>query len=370
MKIRVPPAALKVLKPLAAESARAGAPLYAVGGCVRDWLLRRPVFDLDVTVVGDPDPAADLAGRLLGAKPEPFGRFGTRRVVGRGRFRVDVATTRAETYAAPAALPEVTATRVPIEQDLLRRDFTINALAVRLDDGSLELVDPYGGVKDLKAKLVRVLHPRSFEDDPTRVLRAARFLARLKCRPAPGMKAMAVAALPHAAKLSPHRLGHELVVLLGEKDPGPALRILKAWGYLPLLHPDLAWHARMPRGVDARLAALAVALGPGKGRDFIDRFPHEHRLRARLHAALDLTFSPLAPRSTPDPLSVATARRLFPRLPPAALKACFLQGRDLIAAGLSPGPEFHRILEEAARLQRAGRLPSRPAALAWLKKVN
>ncbi len=366
MKVRVPAAALKVLGPLAAESARQGVALYAVGGCVRDWLLGRPVFDLDVTVAGDPDPVAAVAGRLLGATPEPFGRFGTRRVVGKGRFRVDVATTRAETYAAPAALPDVTAVAVPIAQDLFRRDFTVNALALRLDDGSFEVVDAYGGLADLKAKTVRVLHPKSFEDDPTRVFRAARFLARFKFRPAPGLVESARAARPHAEALSPHRLLHELTCLLGEKDPAPAFKLLKAWGYLDLFDPALPWPAKPPLGVPERLATLALALGAAKGRAFVDRFPHEHHLRARLHAALELAFSDLAPRAAPDALALAAVRRLLPKLPPSALKPCFLQGRDLIAAGLKPGPAFHAILDKAARLQRAGKLKSRAAALAWL----
>lgn len=368
MKVRVPAPARKLLDPLAAEARRQGVALYAVGGCVRDWLLRRPVFDLDVTVVGDPDPVAALAGRLLKAAPEPFGRFGTRRVVGKGKFRMDVATTRAETYASPAALPDVTAVGVPIEQDLFRRDFTVNALAARLDDGSLEVVDAYGGLADLKAKTVRVLHPKSFEDDPTRVFRAARFIARFKFRAAPGLVDEARAARVHAGHLSPHRLLHELVCLLGEKDPGPAFRLLKVWGYLDLLDARLPWPPRMPKPVEERLAVMAALLGAKAGRAFVDRFPHEHQLRTRLHAALELAFSDRAPRAAADPLAVAATRRLFPKLPPAALKPCFLQGRDLIAAGREPGPDFHKLLDEAARLQRAGKLASRAAALAWLKK--
>lgn len=367
MKVRVPAPARKLLDPLADAARAQGVPLYAVGGCVRDWLLRRPVFDLDVAVVGEPDPVAARAGELLGGAPEPFGRFGTRRVVGKGRFRVDVATTRAETYAAPAALPDVTERGVPIEQDLFRRDFTVNALAARLDDGSCEVVDAYGGLADLRSKTVRVLHPRSFEDDPTRVFRAARFAARFGFRPAPGLVAQARAARPHADRLSPHRLLHELVCLLGEKDPGPAFARLKDWGYLDLFGPRLPWSSRMPKTVEGRLASLALALGPADGRAFVDRFPHEHALRGRLHAALELAFSDRSPRGEADPLAVAAARRHFPKLPAAALKPCFLQGRDLIAAGREPGPEFHKLLDESARLQRAGELKTRSAALKWLR---
>ena len=370
VRVAVPAAAAKILEPLAQEARAHGLRLYAVGGPVRDWLLRRPNFDLDLTVAGDPDPIASAAARLLGGRVESFGRFGTRRVVSKGKFRVDVATTRAETYCEPACLPVVNTVGVPIEKDLFRRDFTVNALAVRLDDRSWTLIDAYGGARDLKDRVLRVLHPASFRDDPTRVFRAARFAARLKLRPAPGLVDAAKAALAagHAAKLSPHRLLHELLCLLGEKDPGPAFTLLRDWGYLRLFNPDLSWSKKIPAGVEPRLAALALALGPEKGRFFIEAFPHEHHLRTRLRETLSLAFSDQSPRVMPAPGLAAAVSRFRPKLPPAALKPCFLLGKDLIAAGLEPGPDFHGILNEAARLQRAGGLKTRSAALSWLRK--
>lgn len=369
MSIAVPAETARVLAPLAEEARRRGTPLYAVGGPVRDWLLRRPNFDLDLSVDGDPDPVAAAAARLLGGEVETFGRFGTRRVVSKGKFRVDVATTRAEKYPEPACLPVVDAVRVPIEQDLFRRDFTINAMAVRLDDGSRALTDPYGGLRDLKDRVLRVLHPASFRDDPTRVFRAARFLARLKCRPANGMidEAKDALASGYANKLSSHRLLHELDCLLGEKDPRPAFALLESWGYLGLLHPELPCKLALPAGAGPRLAALALALGPEKGRAFVDSFPHPHHLRTILHDTLALAFSDKSPRTAPEAPVAAAVRRFLPKAPPAALKPCFLNGADLIALGLKPGPAFHALLDEAARLQRRGALKTRAAALAWLR---
>jgi len=368
--VAIPASAARVLSPLAAEARRRGLPLYVVGGCVRDWLLGLATFDLDVCVVGDCDPVARLCAKLLGGTHEIFGRFGTRRIKGRGRFRVDVAVTRSERYLEPAALPELTAVKVPIEFDLFRRDFSINAMAVRLEDGSRVLIDPHGGLRDLKARTLRVLHPSSFRDDPTRVFRAARFLARLRFKPAPAMGEEAVEALAAgwAGRLSRHRLLHELDCLLGEKDPSLAFGLLETWGYLPLLHPELPWRMPLPRGVEARLAALALALGPKKGRDFVDSFPFEHRLRALLLEALEVAASDKAPRAELHPLVVSALRRAFPKLPPVALKPRLLRGSDLIAAGLKPGPEFHGIIDEVARLQRRGRMKTRAAALAWLRR--
>ena len=369
-RVAVPAAAAKILKPLAAVARREGLALYAVGGPVRDWLMRRPSFDLDLTVAGAPDGVAKAAAALLNGTVEEFGRFGTRRVVSTGKFRVDVATTRAESYPEPASLPVVQKTGVLIDLDLFRRDFTVNALAVRLDDGSFALTDPYGGAKDIKDRVLRVLHRESFRDDPTRVFRAARFLARFRFYPATDLVDDAKAALAagHAEKLSPHRLLHELESLLGEKDPGPAFVLLKAWGYLGLLHAELPWDRRMPAGVEPRLAAMALALGSVKGRAFVESFPHPHDRRARLLETLSLAFADKAPRAAPPASVEASVRRFLPKLPPAALKPCFLAGEDLVAAGLSPGPSFHDVLHDAARLQRSGALKTRAAARAWLKK--
>lgn len=368
--VAVPAAAARLIAPLAAEARRRGLPLYAVGGPVRDWLLRRRTDDLDFCVVGDPEPLAARCAELIGGSVEPFGRFGTRRVIGRGGRRVDFATTRAEKYPEPASLPVVVATGVPIEDDLFRRDFTINAMAARLDDGSRALVDPHGGLADLKARVLRVLHPASFRDDPTRVFRAARFIGRLRLAPAHGMGGEAKDALKlgDAARLSPHRLMHELTRLLAERDPAPAFGLLELWGYSALWHPELPWRAPLPRGVDERLAALALGLGPEKGRAFVAAFPFEHARRARLVEALDLAYSDKAPRSAPSAFAAKAARRAVAGLPAAALKPAFLTGADLIAAGREPGPDFHAVLDEAARLQRSGRLKTRAAALAWLNK--
>lgn len=374
-RVAIPAEAARFLKPLADEARRRGTPLYVVGGPVRDWLLKRETFDLDLSVAGDPDPIADLCARSIKGRVEPFGRFGTRRIIGRGRFRVDVATTRAEAYAAPAALPELTETGVPIEHDLLRRDFTINAMAARVDDGSQALVDPHGGVRDMKEKVLRVLHGGSFNDDPTRVFRAARFLGRLGYRPDPDLLRQAQAALEAGVveRLSPHRVLHELLCLLGEKDPFPAFHLLGEWGYLPLLLIGPALRAgssakSIPARSEARLLWLTLALGPVEGRVFADYFPFHHETHRRQHEALALASSDKSPRAALDPLVREAVAHAFPDMTPAALKPCFVGGADLIARGLKPGPPFHEILDEAARLQRRGELKSRAAALAWLKK--
>ena len=243
-------------------------------------------------------------------------------------------------------------------------------MAVRLDDASNTLTDPYGGLRDLKAKVLRVLHPASFRDDPTRVFRAARFMARFNYSPAEGLVDEARAALGdgHVAKLSPHRLLHELECILGEKNPRPAFVLLKAWGYLDLFHPEFPWNVALPAGVEPRLAALALGLGPADGIAFVSAFPHEHKRRARLLETVALAFSDKAPRALPEPSVISAVRRFYPNLPSTALEPCFLTGADLIAAGRQPGRDFQPLLDESAQLQRTGQLKTRAAALAWLKK--
>ena len=171
-----------------------------------------------------------------------------------------------------------------------------------------------------------------------------------------------------AAKLSRHRLLHELLSLLKEKDPGPAFGLLETWGYLPLLHPELPWRDKLPVGVEPRVAAMALALGPEEGRRFIDSFPFEHQLRGELHEILSLAHGDKSPRVKPSPFVATAVRRAIARLAAAALKPCFLRGQDLLARGHKPGPEFHQIIDEAARLQRRGILRTRAEAIAWLKK--
>jgi tRNA nucleotidyltransferase (CCA-adding enzyme) len=145
-------------------------PAYLVGGVVRDLLLGREVDDLDVAIEGDAEALMVLPGFSL----ERDALFLTGRLE-QGDVKIDVAQARAESYPAPGALPEVRP--ASIGEDLARRDFTVNAMAFPLS-GDRQLIDPHAGLNDLRAGLLRILYERSFVDDPTRALRAARYAAR------------------------------------------------------------------------------------------------------------------------------------------------------------------------------------------------
>jgi tRNA nucleotidyltransferase (CCA-adding enzyme) len=209
---------------------------YAVGGMVRDLFLERDTFDLDIVVEGEGIRfARGLADRLR-ARVKGYERFGTATITLPGGARVDVATARTESYDAPAALPRVTPGS--IRDDLLRRDFTINAMALALAPGEFgKLLDEFGGVRDIREGRIRVLHERSFVDDPTRIFRAVRFEARLGFRivAADERRIREALALSLLERLEEYRIAAELRLILGEPDPSRPLLRLAQLGVLEAL---------------------------------------------------------------------------------------------------------------------------------------
>ncbi|HZY43817.1 MAG TPA: hypothetical protein VFF70_03630 [Anaerolineae bacterium] len=228
---------------LATQSKR---PLYLVGGPVRDLLLGQSIIDFDLTVEGDAiDLAQQLAKKLRGSI-KTHDRFGTAKLIlptqsastaSRSGASVDLASTRSETYAQPGALPDVTPGN--LQSDLIRRDFSINAMAIRLDgDHFGELIDMYQGADDLKRGLVRVLHPQSFTDDPTRIFRAARFTERFNFKVEAKTLKLIPAALPIIDRVSGDRLRREFEAIFKEDQPDRALALLDQWGVLKQIDPE------------------------------------------------------------------------------------------------------------------------------------
>jgi tRNA nucleotidyltransferase (CCA-adding enzyme) len=226
-----------ILQHVAEIAARLQMSLYIVGGPVRDCLLRRSVTDLDLTTEGDALMLARTAAHELGGAWKTFERFGTAKLFFPGRSSpIDLATTRTETYAHPGALPAVT--RGTIHTDLIRRDFTFNALAIRLDgEHQGELIDLHDGEQDLRLGLLRVLHARSFEDDPTRLLRGARFEQRFGFAFADDTLRLIPMALPALDRVSGDRLRHDLELIFGEVQPLKPLLRLHELGILRQIDP-------------------------------------------------------------------------------------------------------------------------------------
>jgi tRNA nucleotidyltransferase (CCA-adding enzyme) len=218
-------------------------PVYLVGGMVRDLLLERPNEDVDLVVEGDGIAFAKVLADALGGRYHPHSPFLTAVVTLPDGHRVDVASARTEFYRTPAALPEV-ATSL-IRQDLYRRDFTINSLAVALSgQRHSELVDFFGGRKDIQHREIRVLHSLSFIDDPTRALRAVRYARRLGFNIATDTRNLIETALSEKVfeRLSGQRLQRELETLLAEPHPTPALALLAELGLFSAICPGLTWN--------------------------------------------------------------------------------------------------------------------------------
>ena len=231
MRVRMPKDARALLRRVGRIAEEQGVRAFAVGGCVRDWLLGIPtVEDADVAVEGDGAAAAQGVARALGGTVTMHPQFGTatvRLLSGGAVCRIDVAMCRTERYAQPAAYPAVTPGR--LQDDLFRRDFTINAMAAALSAQRFgELIDPYQGAADVEARALRVLHPRSFFDDPSRLLRGVRFAVRFGLAWAPETDAAAREAVQAGALgwLNAGRVRKELERMADEPDPAACLRAL------------------------------------------------------------------------------------------------------------------------------------------------
>jgi tRNA nucleotidyltransferase (CCA-adding enzyme) len=241
----LPDKLLALVKAAGELAAERGERLYLVGGVVRDIFMGRPNLDLDLVVEGDALSLARQLAKSQKGKVLTHARFGTA-TLKKDEISVDLATARSETYAEPGALPTVKPGT--IRDDLLRRDFTVNAMAVSLNPDSFgELVDPYGGKADLDRGLIRALHQRSFKDDPTRIWRAIRFEQRLGFRMEFDTEVMMRRDVTMMVRVSGDRLRHELERVLEEDYPEKSIYRAGRVGALQQLQPSLeadAWLVR------------------------------------------------------------------------------------------------------------------------------
>ena len=232
------PAELVNFMRLAGEMAQSqGQSLYLVGGVVRDLLLEQTNLDLDLVLEGN---AIDLAQRLAEinrGKIITHPRFGTAKLRW-NKWSIDLATARSETYIKPGALPSVEPSS--IDNDLFRRDFTINTMAIYLNPSHYgELIDRHGGIDDLEHKLIRILHEKSFTDDATRIWRGLRYEQRLDFQLEPNTLKLLKRDIPMLDTISGDRIRHELELILTEKYPEKVLRRAEELEVLPKLHPAL-----------------------------------------------------------------------------------------------------------------------------------
>ncbi len=242
----LPQPLLDILRKAGEKARDLGFSLYIVGGFVRDLLLGMPTLDLDLVVEGDAIALARALAKDFGGRVRSHTRFGTAKLIIEDPQKLamgypehlDFTSARIEFYEHPTALPEVEMSS--IKQDLYRRDFTINTLAISLDpDRFGELYDFYGGLKDLERGLIRVLHNLSFVEDPTRILRAVRLEQRLGFRIESRTLELVESALDLLDRVSGERIYHELRLILQESEPERAIRRLEEIKVLKKIHPSL-----------------------------------------------------------------------------------------------------------------------------------
>ncbi|HET7573995.1 MAG TPA: hypothetical protein VFJ99_02660 [Solirubrobacterales bacterium] len=332
-------------------------PVYLVGGAVRDLLLGRPNADLDLLVDGD---AGALAERLGGSMSD-HDRFGTAKVLVDG-VEIDLTGARTETYPEPGALPEVVL-GASVEEDLERRDFTINAMALPLE-GDPQLIDPHGGRADLEAGLLRVLHAGSFVDDPTRALRAARYAARFDLSLEPGTERLLRET--DLGAISGDRLRNELRRLAGEEAGPRGLGLLGDWGLLALRPGGVELaeravgvlaHPTWQGAAAADEVVLAAALGPPGGEEGLAASrPERPSEGVAIAAGRSPTELVLARAMGAEWLDRYRSEWSAVRLE--------IDGADLRAAGVPEGPAIGGALAATLRAKQNGEVDGRPAELA------
>ena len=240
MEERLPAKILAILRLAGQIADNMGSTVYCVGGFVRDFLLQVPNFDLDLVIEGNGEELAAGLAERLGGKKRIHERFRTAMISLPDGAKIDVATARTEYYEFPAALPRVE--KSSIREDLYRRDFTINTLAIYLNPDCFgDLIDYFGGRRDLEKGIIRILYNLSFVEDPTRILRAIRFEQRYSFTIEPDTLRFATDAIERRmlGKLSYKRILHELILILSEKDPGNSLDRMKEIGLWKYILPEV-----------------------------------------------------------------------------------------------------------------------------------
>ena len=370
-------------------------PAYLVGGAVRDLLVGGEPVDIDIAVEGDARSVARALAERLGSEAREYERFGTADV-NVGGHTLHLVSTRAESYDAPGELPRVTA--ASLSDDLRRRDFTVNAMAIGLTGDDLgHLYDPHGGLGDLEARTIRVMHDQSVLDDPTRLLRAVRYATRLGFSLEPETERLAREAVAGdaLATVSGARIRDELMDLLRETEAPAGVELLRDLELHTALHPELDPDPELVASAALGATAIGADRGVSALAAFVESAPEKLDLwLADLNLLADerdaaSRAARVAPRiaqalrereQTPSELHALLAREPLEALALAlALRApsdpilrwvtdlrhvgLEISGRDLLAAGVPEGPAVGRALEETLRRKLDGLVSGRDEEL-------
>jgi tRNA nucleotidyltransferase (CCA-adding enzyme) len=387
----LPAAARKALAAIVQDARGEALAIYLVGGSVRDLLLNRPTLDVDLTLEGDaPALARRVAIGLEDVRCIVHSAFGTATLQG-ANFRLDVATARAETYERPGALPSVQPGS--LQDDLFRRDFTVNAMALALTgDQRGAITDPFDGKSDVEAGLLRVLHEASFRDDATRILRAARYGSRLSFRLESKTMRWLRRDVTYLEAISGPRIREELARTFHEPQPERILLRLSELGALQAIHPTLSFdgsqaeafgklreiHATPSR--TAYLALLAWEASRPEATALATRLALNKRETEAVRAVAEVR---ALERDFPAEVRPSRAVELLSPFPSAAVRALAaagqesarvpaslylrrwrylkpsLDGHALLALGAIPGPQLGEVLRRLKAAKLDGEVRSR-----------
>jgi len=384
---------LELVKDISGQAAKQGQRVYLVGGVVRDLLLGYPNFDLDLVIEGDAVKLAQQVAETSQAKLLAHHRFGTAKLRYEN-FTMDLATARKETYAKPGALPAVTPGT--LKDDLIRRDFSINAMAISLASNDYgELVDPHQGKNDLEHCLIRILHPESFSDDATRILRGIRYEQRLGFELETQTAQLLKQDIPMLDTISGDRIRHELELIFKEKQPEFVINRLAELGVLQGISPSLkgdgwivekfdkARRLKKPSQLPSLYFCLLIYSFSETGiEQFLARLNISAKLSRAMRDTLRLKTSlPLLDKSSLKPSEIYYLLREYE---PVAIQAnaiasesstvhrslqlfltklryvrTSLDGEELKRLGISAGPEMGKVLQILHKAKLDGEVSTR-----------
>jgi tRNA nucleotidyltransferase (CCA-adding enzyme) len=417
---QLPPHIVELLRQAGEVGETLGLQIYAVGGFVRDLLLRQENLDIDLTVEGDGILFAEVFAERMGCRVRRHDAFGTAVVIFPDGRKLDVASTRLEYYDAPGALPTVE--RSSLKLDLYRRDFTINTLAIILNPPDFgRLHDYFGAWRDLEDRVIRVLHNLSFVEDPTRVFRAVRFEQRLGFR----ISAHTELLIRNAVKMDfPVRVGgkrlqNELQILLREAEPRRSMERLSSLDLLKYIHPDIVWDGRMDElFVQSRrvldwygllyrdepcepwlvyFLALTANLSENEIKKTMKRLAFPSRIAERLHLSLVRAKEARREMLPGQRGAKSGGSRLYHALETVTIEVvlhimalkgdgpvrrflagyvtalrdekCILSGRDLLEMGIAPGESLGRLMSRLLDARLDGEVKSREEEAELARKL-
>jgi len=377
MQIKIPEAYAPLLLKIGNLAEETGDSAYLVGGPVRDLILGKAIKDIDIMLKKDGIKIAKLFGRMECLNVETFADFYTAKVFYDG-LEIDFSTAREESYPSPGSLPIVR--RGSVEQDIKRRDYTINAMAIHINPGKFgKLYDPLNGKKDLKNGLLRVIHRNSFQDDPTRIIRGIRFSARFGFRFEKDTHELIERDLKYLDYVSWDRIIREIRLICGEGEKG--ILLLEEFGvsnFLGLCHikqkelKDISnfcknYNMKCEIPLFMSLLLCKDLKGLNLEREILRELEEIKSLKRggfNIHRVLHLR-----DYSFPVLFSVCKNKGYVEKaFKNRALFSPKISGKELLQLGIKEGPEMGKILDEIIELRWKGRIKTKEDEIKYIKE--